>query len=395
MKIAVVGQGYVGLNTAILFAEAGNTVVGIDSDKSVVMSVSGRLVDVFGISASRIAKLDNYSISSDYTGLSDADAVIIAVPTPLSNGMPDLSHLISAVTSVLANISKDSAIIIESTCAPFTLRNTIYPIVQKSNHKILLGVSPERIDPGNHSFNISNISRLVAGIDDDSATFTYNLYSKICSNVVMVSSPEVAEAAKIFENTFRLVNISLVNEVSKVLNGIGISPYEVLAAANTKPYGIMKFDPSAGAGGHCIPIDPTYFNYMPVSNPPYSEFIGLSNSINDSMPEWIVDKISNYLDGLNGKKIQVVGISYKPNVPDTRESAAIKVLKLLADAGASVTWHDEVVRVWNGQISEDLDDDVDLGIILVNHTYLKLDFWNVKKISVVPISNADLIWNIF
>jgi UDP-N-acetyl-D-glucosamine dehydrogenase len=231
----------------------------------------------------------------------------------------------------------------------------------------MYAISPERVDPGRGDFNQKNTPRLFAGLTPEASAKTREFYSKFCDQLVEVSSPEVAEAAKLFENTFRQVNIALVNEFAQIAHALGISVHETLDAANTKPYGFMKFTPSAGVGGHCIPVDPTYLAAVAEQNGAPATFIRRANEVNLEMPKYVVDRVQADNSGtLQGKSVLVIGIAYKPNVADVRETAAELVIKHLRDRGAVVSWHDEVVGSWHGEISAPLSG-ADIAVVITKH----------------------------
>lgn len=369
MRVAVIGQGYVGfaLSEAAFFA--GHEVIGIEVDLS------------------RIQKLIHkspYEITNDFSMTSSADIVVIAVPTPLDdNREPDLSYLVSACESLKPILSPGTLVINESTSFPGTLRNVIMPIL---GEEFLFASAPERIDPANSFWRIQNTPRLIAGITSDASKKALAFYMSICGEVHEVSSPEVAEAAKIFENTFRQVNIALVNEFAKISNVLGISSHETLDAAATKPFGFMKFVPSVGVGGHCIPVDPSYLSFIARKMGVESAFIDLANNVNASMPQYIAERIAKDVGGeISGKRIQIAGISYKADVPDTRESPALVLMRILRESGAQVLWNDDVVVTWNGEESQPIQS-VDIGIICTLHTGVNFDGWVNGQTKVYDVS---------
>jgi UDP-N-acetyl-D-glucosamine dehydrogenase len=283
---------------------------------------------------------------------------------------PDLAFIDAACKTIAENIKKPVLVVNESTSFPGTIRNYIKPTIEKySETRIehLYSISPERVDPGRVDFNQRNTPRLYAGLTPEASTRTRDFYSKFCDVLVEVSSPEVAEAAKLFENTFRQVNIALVNEFAQIAHALGISVYETLDAANTKPYGFMKFTPSAGVGGHCIPVDPTYLAAVAEENGAPATFIRRANEVNLEMSEYIVNRVQADNDGnLQGKSVLVVGVAYKPNVADVRETEAELVIKHLRDRGAVVSWHDDVVGSWHGESSAPLSG-ADIAVVITKH----------------------------
>lgn len=374
MKVAVIGQGYVGLTVASYAAES-NVVVGFDNNQTLVNQLNQGLSHIEGVTSESLKKLlakGKYIASNNGQDLSDVDIVIIAVPTPLSTSRnPDLTYLESACKTIGENIKKPILIINESTSFPGTLRTFIKPKVLAYSKVVLehqYAISPERVDPGRTDFNQKNTPRLFAGLTREASERTRDFYSTFCYNLVEVSSPEVAEAAKLFENTFRQVNIALVNEFAQISHALGISVYETLDAANTKPYGFMKFNPSAGVGGHCIPVDPTYLAAVAEEHGAPATFIRRANEVNIEMSKYVVDRIAADNGGsLQGKSVLVVGVAYKPDVADVRETAAELVIKHLRDLGAVVSWHDDVVKEWKGEKSSPLMG-ADISVVVTKHS---------------------------
>lgn len=374
MKVAVIGQGYVGLTISIYAAES-NFVIGFDSNQRIVENLNKGKSHIEGVDSqalSGILKEGRYIASEKGKDISDVDIVIIAVPTPLTlDRKPDLSHLYAACKTISENIKKPVLVINESTSFPGTLRNFIKPTIESlSNHGIehLYAISPERVDPGRTDFNQKNTPRLFAGLTREATERTREFYSTFCDKLVEVSSPEVAEAAKLFENTFRQVNIALVNEFAQIAHALGISVYETLDAANTKPYGFMKFTPSAGVGGHCIPVDPTYLAAVAEEHGAPATFIRRANEVNLEMSRYVVNRVAaDHGGNLQGKAVLVVGVSYKPDVADVRETAAELVIKHLRDSGAVVSWHDDVVGEWRGEKSSPLAG-ADISVVVTKHS---------------------------
>ncbi len=342
MKISVIGQGYVGLSLAVSAAKVGHQVIGFDINQNLISNLKEQESHVEGI---ELAGIENYIPTNNADDLIDSDIVIIAVPTPLdSSRHPDLSFLISACEIISSNVKKQALIINESTSFPGTLRDLISKNIEDStglNH--LYAASPERVDPGNLLWNQKNTPRLVAGLSDEATEKAADFYSSFCDHVVKVSSPEIAEAAKLFENTFRQVNIAMVNELAQISHGLNINVREVLDAAATKPFGFMKFNPSLGVGGHCIPVDPSYLSFAAENAGIDASFIDLANEINLEMPSYVANRISNDVGGLNGKKVLVAGLSYKANVADLRESPSLLLIDALEVLGADVIKHDPLV----------------------------------------------------
>jgi len=373
MKIAIIGQGYVGL-TISAFASKLHEVIGFDNNPATAANLNAGKSHIEGVDSSQIASAiasGKYRATSNVTDISEAEIVVIAVPTPLTKDRkPDLTFIESACKSIGENLKNPALIINESTSFPGTVRNYIKPLVEKYSKKPLnhlYAISPERVDPGRVDWDQKNTPRLYAGLTPEASVKTREFYSTFCDNLIEVSSPEVAEAAKLFENTFRQVNIALVNEFAEIAHALGISVHETLDAANTKPYGFMKFNPSAGVGGHCIPVDPTYLAFVAAQQGVPATFIERANEVNLEMPKYIVSRVTADNGGsLKGKKVQVIGVSYKPNVADTRETPAEIVIEELKAMGAEVTWHDPVVKSWQGSNSSDLGGS-EIAIVVTLH----------------------------
>ncbi len=373
MKIAIIGQGYVGL-TISTFAAEHFEVVGFDSNQKIVDNLNLGISHIEGVQSSKLQsliKLGKYKASSQGSDIHGSEIVVIAVPTPLTHDRkPDLTYIEAACKTIGENISEPILVINESTSFPGTLRNFIKPAIEKytlNQLEHLYAISPERVDPGRTDFNQKNTPRLYSGLTTQATEKTREFYSKFCDNLVEVSSPEVAEAAKLFENTFRQVNIALVNEFSQIAHSLGISVYETLDAANTKPYGFMKFTPSAGVGGHCIPVDPTYLAAVAEEHGAPATFIRRANEVNLEMSEYIVRRVAEDNGGnLQGKSVLVVGVAYKPNVADVRETAAELVIQHLRSQGAVVSWHDDVVGTWKGESSAPLHG-ADIAVVVTKH----------------------------
>jgi UDP-N-acetyl-D-glucosamine dehydrogenase len=361
VKVSIIGQGYVGLTISVFAAEH-HTVVGFDKNQSVVDALNAGKSHIEGVDSADLARLiavGKYKATTDAADIAGSDVVVIAVPTPLTKDRkPDLAFVESACETIGENLKSPALIINESTSFPGTVRNLIKPLIAKHSSGIvehMYAVSPERVDPGRSDWNQKNTPRLYAGLTPDATKAVCEFYSTFCDNLVEVSSPEVAESAKLFENTFRQVNIALVNEFAQIAHALGISVHETLDAAATKPYGFMKFMPSAGVGGHCIPVDPSYLAYTAAGLGVPATFIERANEVNLEMAKYVVDRVRDDNSGsLTGKKVQVVGVAYKPNVADVRETPAELVIEELKKAGASVTWSDDLVANWMGQSSSAL-----------------------------------------
>ena len=383
MRVVIIGQGYVGLTIAVGAAGVGHKVTGFDVNDDLVKALNSGVSHIEGISESALKSFlsnNTYTASTDAAALNECDVVVIAVPTPLTGARnPDLSFVHAAVELIQNNVRSPALIINESTSYPGTLRNEIASRITGVHH--LYASSPERIDPGNTQWSIKNTPRLIGGLTDEAAVKAKEFYSSFCEILVEVSSPEVAEAAKIFENTFRQVNIALVNEFTQIADALGISGREVLDAAATKPYGFMKFNPGPGVGGHCIPVDPTYLAYVANKVGVPATFIKRANEVNLAMPAYVVKRVIAAGGGsVKGKSVVVVGVSYKANVADTRETPAASIIDLLRQAGATVSWHDPLVASWRGEESSVLGASV-VAVVVTKHDVVSVA--DIKKSSYV------------
>jgi UDP-N-acetyl-D-glucosamine dehydrogenase len=373
MRVGIIGQGYVGL-TISAFASKHHEVVGFDLNSKVVSELNNGISHIEGVNSKDIKdaiQAGKYKATTDATDIAGSTIVVIAVPTPLDgNRKPDLAYIDSACKVIAENLSGPALIINESTSYPGTLRDYIKPAIEKySKQKIehQYAISPERVDPGREDYNQKNTPRLYAGLTPEATKRTREFYSTFCDNLVEVSSPEVAEAAKLFENTFRQVNIALVNELAQISHALGIDVRETLDAAGTKPYGFMNFSPSAGVGGHCIPVDPSYLADVAEKAGVTATFIQRANEVNLEMPTYIAGRVAKDNGGsLKGKKVLVVGVAYKPNVADTRETPAELLINALEKLGAVVTWNDPVVGSWQGRDSVALSG-AEIAVVVTKH----------------------------
>ena len=387
----MIGQGYVGLPLALSAAKSGFDVTGLDNDSEKVFQITEGISPVEDITNEQLRtalKSGTYSVTTEPSFDSDVKVICICVPTPLgSDHKPDLSSLKAAITTVGKSLKPGMLVIIESSISPGTTRQLLLPILIKtsglSKEEFHLAYSPERIDPLNKEWNIKNTPKLVAGLTDQAAKLAKDFYSKFVDQVVICPTLEVAETAKLLENSYRLVNISFINEISMFCQKIGVDINEVVKAAATKPYGFMPFYPSVGVGGHCIPVDPIYLSDAAKSSGAGSRFIDLADEINQAMPSYFVERAKQIIGGVKSKKILVIGLSYKPNVADVRESPVILLIEQLRRAGAEVFWHDELVKGWKGEITTPISSDFDLAIIATPHDYLEL-----SALKDVPILNT-------
>jgi UDP-N-acetyl-D-glucosamine dehydrogenase len=391
MKVTVVGQGYVGLPLAIASTEAGYTVFGLDNNAAIIEVLNSGKSIVEDLSDILIRKsLDSrrYIPTTDPNFIEQSEIILICVPTPLTfDHKPDLSVLLAATITVGKKLKAGSLVIIESTIEPGTCRKIILPILIKesglSEDDFELAYSPERIDPTNRIWNIGNTPKLVAGVSERATQKAQAFYAKFIGSITACSSVEIAETAKLLENSFRLVNISFINELAIFCHKIGIDIREVISAAATKPYGFMPFYPSIGAGGHCIPVDPIYLANAAKGVGATSRFIELADQINQEMPGYFVGRAEEKLGSLKSKKVLVIGVSYKPNVADVRESPVEGLISGLKQKSAHVSWHDDLVKDWNGEKSVALSNQYDLAILATPHDYLDL-----TKLGDVPILNT-------
>ena len=354
-KIGVIGLGYVGLPLAIEFIQAGFNVVGIDIDEDKINSINNGenyIKDVDDNILIKAVKENKFSASSDFSIVKNLDSISICVPTPLNKQKnPDISYIISVMDKIKDYIHRDMIIILESTTYPGSTKELILPYIQNSGYKVgknfFLCFSPERIDPGNKDFNTSNTPKIIGGITDKCTKTGALLYGTIVDKVITVSSTETAEMVKLLENTFRAINIGLANEVAIMCEKLGVNVWEVIEAAGTKPFGYMKFSPGPGLGGHCIPIDPHYLSWKLKTLDYEARFIQLAGEVNTNMPNHILKLISDNLNklhkSLNGSKILIVGVAYKKDIDDTRESPALDIIQLLQNAGAKIDYHDTYV----------------------------------------------------
>ena len=376
-RVAVIGQGYVGLPLAIAANVAGFEVIGIDSDAERISILSSGTSPIEDVSSAEISKAlgNGYSVSESISDVKGCDIVIFCLPTPLdSESKPDLTILYSGIKEAAAHISAGTLVIMESTIAPGATREEIYPLLsQNCGHgNFELVYSPERIDPKSAKWNVSNTPKLVAGLSENATKRAKDFYAKFVDDIRIFASVEVVETAKLLENSFRLVNISFINEISMLCSKLGIDVMEVIKAASSKPYGFMPFYPSAGVGGHCIPVDPMYLADKAQTVGVPLKSIDVAHQINEAMPEFYVGRCVEILGNLSGKKILIVGLSYKSNVSDVREGASEKLIGLLRKGGAMVSWHDEIVGSWQGENSSALSGDFDLAILVTIHNGVDL-----------------------
>jgi UDP-N-acetyl-D-glucosamine dehydrogenase len=376
VNVSIIGQGYVGLPLALAAAHAGHQVSGIDLNPLRVKKINSGISpigDISDVEISMALETGKYQATESFDSLKIAEIIVVCVPTPIDQAKrPDLSYLIMAIQAIAQNIVDGCLVIVESTVSPGTTRGLVASMLDSANVNYYLAYSPERIDPSNKNWNVSNTPKLVAGIDNTSKTRATKFYQSFVNHVIESESLEVIETAKLLENTFRLINISFINEMADFCFRMKIDIREVIAAASTKPYGFMPFYPGAGVGGHCIPVDPSYLSSKAREIGASAKFIELANDVNDSMASFFVKLSSLKLGTLKGKKILLVGIGYKSDVIDVRETPALELLLELRKAGAETSWHDELIPTWLDEHSTPLAPSYDLAILINPRTGIDL-----------------------
>ena len=419
--VAIVGAGYVGVPLAQVFAEAGKSVVLVDIDRNRVERLNrgeSYIEDVPSEVLARLVEDGLVTATTDYDELRDAGAIVVALPTPLSRQRePDLRILTAASAEIATRLSPGQLVVLESTTYPGTTREQVLPVLEagsglRAGHDFHLAFSPERVDPGREDWTTRNVPKVVGGITEASTDAAVALYDAAVDEVHRVSSPEAAELTKLLENIFRSVNIALVNELAQLCDRMGIDVWEVVEAAATKPFGFMSFQPGPGLGGHCIPIDPFYLTWKAREYGFYTEFIELAGKVNESMPYFCRSLVSQALNhslqrSLKGSRILVLGVAYKPDISDTRESPAAKLIALLQNAGAEVAYHDPHVAELgeNGLAlrSVPLEPEAyDCVVVVTNHSGIDYDALVDESKLVVDLRNAtgtngrrsDKVWKL-
>jgi UDP-N-acetyl-D-glucosamine dehydrogenase len=390
--IAVIGAGYVGLPLAQTFADAGQKVVIVDVVQSVVDTVNRGMSHIKDVSSEELrphVESEAITATTDFAAVRDADAILIAVPTPLSRQRePDLSYVESAARSVAPHLREGHVVVLESTTYPGTTREVVQPILERESglnagNGFHLAFSPERVDPGNEKWSTKTTPKIVGGVDKASTDAAAEIYGRAIDTVHTVSTPEAAELTKLLENIFRSVNIALVNELAQLCDRMNIDVWEVVGAAATKPFGFMSFHPGPGLGGHCIPIDPFYLTWKAREYDFTTRFIELAGEVNQNMPYFCRSVVSQALNhgaqkSLSGAKILVLGVAYKADIDDMRESPAEKLISLLKNAGADVDYHDPHVREFDGMRSVDLTpENYDCVTIVTAHS--SIDYADVVR----------------
>jgi UDP-N-acetyl-D-glucosamine dehydrogenase len=401
-EVAIVGAGYVGMPLARAFARGGKTVVLLDIDAEVVAGINrgeSHIGDVPSEDLKPFVDAGRVTATTDYDVLKDADAILIALPTPLSSQRePDLTILRGAVEEIAPRLQKGQLVVLESTTYPGTTRECVLPILEQNGLKggadFHLAFSPERVDPGRSDWTTRNTPKLVGGLTAACTERAAELYRSAVETVVPVSSPEAAEMTKLLENIFRAVNIALVNELAQLCERMDIDVWEVVEAAETKPFGFMSFKPGPGLGGHCIPIDPFYLTWKAREYDFYTEFIELAGKVNANMPYFCRSLISQALNhgaqkSLKGSRILVLGVAYKPDINDVRESPAEKIMQLLRKAGAELDYHDPHVAEFDGMRSaEYAPENYDCVVIVTAHSSINYDDLVERANIVVDLRNA-------
>ncbi len=397
MKIGIVGLGYVGLPLAVAFAEAGNEVVGLEADPRKVEGLNAGRSHIEDVPDSVLAPLgDRLRATGNQADLASCEAIVICVPTPLTGSRePDLTYLLDSATALSGILQPNQLIVLESTTYPGTTRERLLPILEESGLRagrdFHLAFSPERIDPGRTDYTVKTTPKLVGGLTEACTARARELYSLICDEVVVLSSPETAELSKLLENIFRSVNIALVNELAQLCDRLEIDVWEVIDAASTKPFGFMRFEPGPGMGGHCLPVDPFYLAFKAREHDFYPEFIELAGKINQTQPAFCIERIERALNEaekpVKGSKILLLGLSYKAGVGDIRESPALKIAKRLIELGGDVSYHDPHVSSVSELGLESVElagalDAADVVAILTAHP--ELDYEEV-------VSRAELV----
>jgi UDP-N-acetyl-D-glucosamine dehydrogenase len=400
--VAIVGAGYVGMPLARVFADAGKKVVLVDVSQDVVDGINrgeSHIGDVSSDTLKALVDAGRVSATTDYDALKDVDAILIALPTPLSpHREPDLTIVESAAAEIAPRLRKGQVVVLESTTYPGTTRESLQPILERSGMKagedFHLAFSPERVDPGRTDWTTKNTPKLVGGLTPACTERAVELYRSAVDTVVPLSSPEAAEMTKLLENIFRAVNLALVNELAQLCERMEVDVWEVVEAAETKPFGFMSFKPGPGLGGHCIPIDPFYLTWKAREYDFYTEFIDLAGKVNANMPFFCRSLISQALNhgaekSLKGSRILILGVSYKADIDDVRESPAKKIVELLHKAGSDVAYHDPYVPVFDGMRSVDYTpESYDCVVIVTAHSAIDYGDLVERARVVVDLRNA-------
>ena len=414
--IGVVGLGYVGLPLIVEFALKSFPTIGFEVDQKKVDELNlgnSHIVDVPSENVKKSLETNKFKATTDFSELEKCDVIIICVPTPLRKTKdPDMSYILAAGEEIKKYARRGQLVILESTTYPGTTDEILQPMIEEAGLKLdedfLLAFSPERVDPGNPQFQTHNITKVVGGVGKDSTEVAAELYAQICDNVHAVSSARVAEACKLWENTFRAINIGMANEMAKVCNALNIDTWEVVRAAATKPFGFMPFYPGPGIGGHCIPLDPHYLSWKARQHGFDSQFITLAEQINSSMPKYVTSLVRDALNdnekSVKGAKVLILGVAYKKDIDDMRESPALSVIDLLRSQGAKVVYHDAFVPevtfdhaytigagdpLYNQELTDDLIKSADCTVICTEHS--GVDYKRVCELSKVIVDTRNAL----
>ncbi len=395
--VAIIGQGYVGLPLAMAAVRAGWSVIGVENSQSKYEGIAAGISpveDVHFTDIQEASKSGAYRVSNSVSDVRDAATVVICVPTPLyADRSPDLRILEQAVLDIAPHLVSDTLVINESTSFPGTLRDFIYPRIMEHRSgediKVHLAVAPERVNPGDVKWHQKNTPRLVGGLDEEATRRAVEFYGSICDEVVQVSAPEVAETAKLLENTFRLVNIALVNQLTQLCADQDINVHEVIDAAATKPYGFMRFTPSVGVGGHCIPVDPMYLSWWAEKNGNRASMIDQSDAINVGMPIYVSQRARELVDANSStKRALIMGVAYKPGVKDVRETPATALRDDLISNGYEVGWIDPLVSDWEGSSPVNISWECDVVVIATAQPGLPVDHFSARGIPILDCTGA-------
>jgi UDP-N-acetyl-D-glucosamine dehydrogenase len=414
--IGVIGLGYVGLPLIVEFARNGFTGIGFEVDAVKTAEINaGRsyIPDIASEHVEECVKNDRLQATTDFSNLKNCDVIIICVPTPLRKTKdPDMSYILTAAGEIQKNLRSNQLIILESTTYPGTTDEILLPMFEEKGFKLdtdfFLAFSPERVDPGNPQFQTHNIPKVVGGCTNDSTEVAALLYSQIVDQVHSVTSARVAEAAKLWENTFRAVNIGMANEMARLCHALGIDTWEVIRAAKTKPFGFMAFYPGPGIGGHCIPLDPHYLSWKARQHGFDSRFISLAEEVNSSMPNYVLNLVVNSLNdagkAVKNSNVLILGVAYKKDIDDMRESPALSIIDLLRAKGANVSYHDPYVStvtfdhahtigagepLYNTELTDDLIKNSDCVVIVTEHS--NVDYKRVCQLSTLVIDTRNAL----
>ncbi|MCP4049110.1 MAG: nucleotide sugar dehydrogenase [bacterium] len=413
LKVGVIGLGYVGLPLACEFAEADIEVIGFDiAQEKVDLINMGKsyIIDIKDQKIEKQVSRKKLSATTDFSALKEVDSISICVPTPLNKSKdPDISYIEAALESIIPNLKKGQIIILESTTYPGTTVEVIKPQLEKTGliigRDLFLAFSPERVDPGNKIYTTKNTPKVLGGVTKECTKTGALIYEQVINKIVTVSSPSSAEMVKLLENTFRSVNIGMANEIVLMCNKLGLNAWEIIEAAATKPFGFMPFFPGPGLGGHCIPIDPLYLSWKLKTLNYDAKFIGLADEINSSMPEYVTTKVTLGLNqhkkSINGSRILILGVAYKADINDVRESPALDIIMKLQKLGANIQYHDNFIpevklgdnTFYSQELSEENISKNDCLVIITHHSYFDIDYITKKARLIIDTRNATKNFN--